>query len=528
MIKMHQPPRDEERSDTRLADRSRPQTAERSRGRTIARSRLLKAAIAIAVIALFAACAARVPRMAAPLSYAPTPIPVDEPFRATPPASVPLDTSPTFDVTRGRLSNGMELLLVPRRGLPIFSARLVALRGSRDLPPGLQREELLGLASFVVQREHESSPRANVELRPSVDCYADSCQVSLSGLVRNFDGALDVLADLAIRPRFPDTLLASAQNQFRVFAERMGGSQGGSVNDNIRSLLFPPQDAYSPIHQADRALLQRVTMKAMGEAYTQVFQPQHTVLIVAGDLDIAKLRASAERAFGPWLQTRPALIWTGAGPPFPAAPGRTILVDYPAALSHAYVAVRGPTRGDPSFDAMLILSYLLSTPKGDLFEEIRSSLGAAYVIQADFVSMRVASYWQIGGPFDLDKAPQAVAAVLGSIRKARDTSISATDLEGARTRFIAKYRASSSTTTGLTNMIANALSAGLPLEHLLAQPDRVSRLTAEDIQRAARTWLPDTALRLVVVGPYASIVNRYHSLGIGDVEWRDRVGEPLR
>lgn len=500
----------------------------RRRPRVPARSTLVKAAIAISVIALFAACASRVPRIAAPLSYAPPPLPADEPFRATPPATPPLDTSPTFDVTRARLANGMEMILVPRRGLPIFSARLLALRGSRDLPPGLQREELLGLASFVVQREHESSPRANIQLRPSVDCEADACEISVSGLIRNFDGGLDVLSDLAVRPQFPDSQLAAAQTQLRLFTDRMGGTQSGSVNDNIRSLLFPPQDAYSTLHRAEKDLLQRATMKAMQEAYTMVFQPQHAVLVVAGDLDIDKLRASSERAFGGWQQTRSPLVWTGAAPPFPGAPGRTILVDYPSALSHAYVAVRGPTRGDPSYESMLLLSYLLGTPKGDLFEEIRSSLGAAYVIQADFMSLRVASYWQIGGPFDSQKAPQAVAAILASIRKARDTALVPADLEGARTRFIARYRASSSTTLGLTGMIADALAAGLPLEHLLSQPARVSRLTAEDIQKAARTWLTDEALRLVVVGPKASLQGRFESQNIGSVEWRDRIGEAAR
>ena len=486
------------------------------------------AALVLAVLALLAACGARVPRLTAPLSYAPAAPLADEAFRASPPALPPLDTTPLFGVLRSRLANGVEILLVPRRGLPLFTARLVALRGARDLPAGQQREELLDLAAAAVLHEHESSPRANPQLRPDVGCSSDRCQAAVSGVIRSFDGALDVLADLAIRPRFPESQLGQVRRQFRSFAERLGGTSDSAVDANVRSLLFPPEDPYSTIDPDERVVLQRVTMKMLEDAYVQVFQPQHAVLVVAGDLDMDRLKAAAERALGAWSQSRPPLTWTAWSPVFPGAPGRTILVDATGELVHAHLVVRGPTRGDPTWEAMMILAILLSTPKGSLFEELRSGMGATYDIEADFSAFRVASYWEIGGAFELDKAPQAVTALLSAVRRARDGGVSAADLDGARTRFVASYRSTSATTTGVTSMIAGALSVGLPLEHWLTQPGRASRLTAEDVQKAAQKWLAEPNLRLVVVGPRRWIEGRFDSQEMGTVEWRTRIGERLR
>lgn len=487
-----------------------------------------KATVALLIVAaVLSACAAlRAPRLAAPLSYGPFPEPPDEAFRATPPPDGPLESAPTFGLGTSRLSNGVELILVERHDLPIFSARLLIGRGPRDVAG--RRPELLDLATEAVVREHEASSRASPDQRPSVSCNADGCEATIHGLSRSLRASFTALADLTIRPKFPMSQLPIVQREWKSVADHLGSTADEAIRVNAVSLLFPPEDPYSTIGAEDQARIDRVTMRDLADAYTELFQPEHATLVVAGDTDMTELRELAQGAFGAWAQSRPRLAQSAASPVYPGAKGRTVLVDQRATLVHAYLVARGPLPTDATLDALSLLAMLLSTPKGALFQEVRSGMNATYDIDAAVAVGRVGSWWAIGGAFELDKAQPAVQAILTAVRRARDEGVSAADLEGARTRFIASLRADSGTSSGVTAILATTLQRALPASSALTRPARISRLTAADLQKAAQRWLSDDALRLVVVGPKKSIEGRFESLGIGAVEWRTWRGERPR
>lgn len=481
--------------------------------------------LALAAAAILAACTAfRAPRIAAPLSYGPVPTPPDEAFRATPPADGPLETAPTLRLQTSRLANGLEILLVERHDLPIFGARLVLSRGPRDIA---RRGELLSLAVNAVLREHESSNRANPELRPAIACSFDGCEAAVSGLTRSLPAALGVLSDLAIRPRFPASQLPLVQRGWRTIVDQDGGTAETAVTNNTVSLLFPPEDPYSHFGPEDQKFMDAVAMHDLSDAYMRLFQPEQTTLVVAGDVSMAHLRDLTQSAFGAWVQSLPRVAQSAVVPPYPGAKVRTVLVDQKGSLVHAFLVARGPIPADPTSDALAMLAKVLDSPKGALFDEVRSSMNATYDIEASIHVGRAGSWWAIGGAFELDKAPLAVQAVLAAVQRARDQGVSAPELEGARTRFIAELRSEMGTVSGVTSMLSDNLERGVLPSDVLVRPGRIAKLTSADLQKAAQKWLSDSALRLVVVGPKKAIEHRFDDLGIGTVEWRNRRGESL-
>lgn len=477
--------------------------------------------LCLAAVLLAACSALRSPRIAAPISYANVAPPPDEAFRATPPPDGPLETAPAIRIQSGRLANGVELVLVERHDLPLFSARLEISRGPRDIA---RRTELLDFATAAALREHESSARAKPDLRPSLECGSDECRASVQGLTRSLPAALTVLADLAVRPRFKANLLDFILDEWKRSVEARSSGSGFVVQSNIHALLFPPTDAYSPISVADRRALLHATTVELAQAYGLLFQPQHATLVLAGDVTLPRLQELAQAAFGDWASSR-TVAQNVTPPPYPGASERTVLVEQRAALVHAYVVARGPLPTDPTFEALSLFGEVLDTPSGALFEEVRSSMNAAYDVHSSLRAGRVASWFSVGGAFELDKAPDAVRAIVSAIHTARDQGVNAADLEGARTRYIAALRADAGTTTGVTSEIAGQLSIGRLPSDVLAQPGRIARLTSADLRNAVKTWLSDGALRLVVVGPRRSIDKRFDDIGIGTVGWRTFRGE---
>lgn len=484
-------------------------------------------ALLLVTAAILAACgvAVRSPRLAAPLTYAPVAAPSDEAFRATPPPAGPLSTAPSLRLQTSRLANGVEIVLVERHDLPLYAARLLVNRGARDIG---RRAELVDLAAWEVVTAHESSAHARAEVQPMLECNADRCAAAVGGLSRSIEAGLGVLARLASQPTFAEARLSAVRKEWTERKEQMTGRLEGAVTQNVEALLFPPEDPYSFVGPADRAAIDGVKMADLAEVYGQVFHPEHATLIVAGDIGAARLTEVAQAAFGSWRSARPRVVQSAVVPPLPGSKVRTVLVAQRAALVHAYIVARGPLPSDPSMDALSLLATVIGTPSGALFEEVRSGMNAAYDVDASMTVGRAGTWWTIGGAFEPAKASQALQAVLAAVRRAREEGVAAPDLEGGRARLIAGLRADAGTTAGVTALLSQTLARGLPVTDALLRPGRIGDLTAEDLRKAARTWLSEDSLRLVVVGPRKAIERGFTGVVGGEAEWRDDLGEVER
>lgn len=203
-------------------------------------------------------------------------------------------------------------------------------------------------------------------------------------------------------------------------------------------------------------------------------------------------------------------------------------MNYRGILVHAQVVARAPALGEADADAMMLLAEVLSQRKGRLHDEVRSGLGATYSFGGGVSFGRAASWLSVGGALELEKALPAMMAVAKAIRSARDQGVEESELAGARARFMTAQRESAGSAAGVSGMLANAVVLGVPFEELLARRERMAKLTAADLQRAARTWLSEERLRLVVLGPEKYIETGFEGLGIGPIEWRDWKGKVLK
>lgn len=488
----------------------------------------MRLVVSLSLATAVLACSAQIaPKMVAPLAPV-TAIHTnpDELFRARPPAPAPWDYSPTFGFTKLHLESGLDVLVVERPSLPIFSARLVVARGARDLK--LHRDESIQLGLRAALRAYLASPAAAPGVSPTVECDGDSCTIEASGTTATFEASIAALSSIAVRPAYLDAQMAQYRQSWNAIVAGIGGTAMNAVVANSRALLFPVGDPYSLSTPEERETVGRWTMPQLATVHFRLFQPRYSTLIVAGDVAVSEVQRAVDRDLGAWKSVDPVIPADSAEPRFPPPLVRTILVaDENEPLVHAYFSGRAPRGGDPAFDALALFGEMLTTPQGALFEEVRSRDNSTYGIESHMLSGRVASWWLLGGSFEPEKAREAVASVLRAIRNARDNGMSSVDLEGARARAIARWRVESGSVNGITGMLADAISLGEPPASALTRGGKLARLTTQEIQAVARGWLAEPALHLVVVGPRKYIENGYENLGVGQVDWRSNKAEML-
>jgi Zn-dependent M16 (insulinase) family peptidase len=74
------------------------------------------------------------------------------------------------------------------------------------------------------------------------------------------------------------------------------------------------------------------------------------------------------------------------------------------------------------------------------------------------------------------------------------------------------------TPNAIAQQVLSALHYGLDLEELQEFPERVNRVTVEDIQRVARLYLKPSRLSVALVGDASLVADQLRRVGFGEFE----------
>jgi predicted Zn-dependent peptidase len=119
-----------------------------------------------------------------------------------------------------------------------------------------------------------------------------------STLARNVAPALDIYADIILRPHFPAEELEPVQALALQDIQSLEDSPQQKVMIELRRRYYPP-----PLSKDRRGKVEDIeslTPVAVREQYAQLFRPNGAILSVAGNIDWEPLKAQVERLFSEW------------------------------------------------------------------------------------------------------------------------------------------------------------------------------------------------------------------------------------
>lgn len=220
--------------------------------------------------------------------------------------------------------------------------------------------------------------------------------------------------------------------------------------------------------------------------YDAWYRPNNAVYVIAGDVDgpstIAKVKALFGNLPSAKLPARTPVVFKPL-----AHSTYTTQSDLPVTL--AYVGYRFPGSDSPDFAASQILSDVLSSQRGALYDLVAA--GKSYQTGFASIPFNKASvgilYTAVPVGTKADAAVQDVLAVLHHYAK---TGVPADLVEAAKRRVVADRERRADSIEGLAFEWSNALA----VQHL-GSPDDVNaafeRVTASDVNRVLRTYVTD-------------------------------------
>jgi len=428
------------------------------------------------------------------------------------------------------LSNGLQVVLLENHKVPTFSMQMVVLSGGLSDP-----QTARGVASFTASllREgtakrsskdiSEQSESLGAVIGANAGLSGFTSNVTAAGLVENFDQTLEIFADVVRNPTFPaeevDKYKARSIAQMQLqrsnpqllAAERFNRAIYG---EHPASLVLPPVES-----------LRALSSDALKQFHQTYYRPNNAILAVTGDITMKELMPRLEKAFGDWQKAEvPATkIPTVAALSKPGI----FLIDRPGSVQTVLqLGNVGIERTNPDYFSVLVMNQIFGGgPQARLFMNLREDKGYTYGAYSGFGGSKFPGTVQASSSVRTDVTEGALKEFMYEIKRIRDEKVPAEELENAKRSLIGSFALSLEQPQALLSNIVTQKLYGFPVSYWDDYPQQVSRITADDVQRAAQKYLDLPHLQIVAVGDASKVRNILAAYG--SVEQYDAEGKMI-
>ena len=435
--------------------------------------------------------------------------------------------------TKATLANGAQLIVAPKRDLPLVSVTMNFIGGSyqfetpQKLGVGAMTASMLSEGTTTRSGDELADAQQTLGTRINANVGGEGGSVGFTALSSKLDGALDLMADMLLNPSFPADALERLRAQ-RLVQLTQAKDQPGAIANNVFSrVVYGDQHPYGRV--VTEQTVKGITRDDVAEFHQAYFQPGRAVITVVGDVDPAAVKASFERAFARWAAagSRPAFTY----PATPALRATSIyLVDKPKSAQSVFaLGIPGPARTTPDYFAISVMNHIL----GGLFQSrlnhlIREEKGYSYGVGSSFAFGKGPGRFRAGGDIITAKTDSALIDFMNELRGVQGGKpFTEDEIKQGKESLIQSLPAM----FAAVNQTANAISAiylqDLPETYYQDYAAKINAVTSADLVRVAKQYIDLNNLNIVIVGDRATIEEPLRKTGIAPIVALDIEGKPV-
>lgn len=444
-------------------------------------------------------------------------------WKEAPPAPAENAIVASDDLHRVLLPNGVQLIMLEDHRLPRLALGVTLRRGAGSVDPAVAG--VAELATEVMQRgagERDALMLAKVVedagASLSISSGWDTTTVSLSGLSEDRALLLEILNDVALRPRFDEGEFAKARAEQQAGIVAAQDDPATLVRWHALRALFEGH-RYGLPHSGTAETVARIDVGAARAYWADRFVPKNVIFWAVGDFSASTLVPKIRRVYGE-LPDSPQIPNTPPTPDRTPAGRRIIVVDKPELLqARIIVAHEGIARTEPTRIAVDLMNNALggSGFSSRLMKRIRSDEGLTYGVGSGF-SLRSQP-----GPFSVStftRVPMVRRVVdlileeMAAIKE--DRPVSEEELRKFISYNVGRFGLSLETSDAVLSSLVDLEVHGLSQHSLDTYRARVRATSLEDVSDAAALRLHPDRAAIIVLGPAEALVPDLEELG--DVE----------
>ncbi|MFL5842693.1 MAG: M16 family metallopeptidase [Thermoleophilaceae bacterium] len=323
-------------------------------------------------------------------------------------------------------------------------------------------------------------------------------------LDQHLERAFDVMADMVLRPAYPDI-----DSERQVVIEEIAmyeDEPSDKVHDVLAEAVFGDHPLGRPV--IGRAeVIANVPVPDIAAYHDERYAPSNLVVAGAGNIEHAKLVEMVEQACAAGFPT-PDVARSLDPAPEHVDP-RMCFFQKQTEQFHVTLGAPGIARGDDRRFALRILDTILGgSTSSRLFQEVREKRGLAYSVYS--YSSQYLDSGQIGMYVGTrpDNVPQAMEVIANELRKLRTDGVSAEELERAKENVKGRTVLSMESMLARMNRLGSSVLTGIPLLSLDEVLARTDAVTADDVAALVTELYDPARLSAAAVGSDEDVFKR--------------------
>jgi len=206
------------------------------------------------------------------------------------------------------------------------------------------------------------------------------------------------------------------------------------------------------------------------------------------------------------------------------------LVDRPGSVQTVLqLGTLGIERTSPDYFAVLLADRVLGGgPSGRLFLNLREDKGYTYGAYSNFGSSKYRGTWTASSEVRTEVTDGAMKEFKYELTRLGTEKVSVDELENAKRAIIGGFALSLEQPGSLLQNIITQKLYNLPADYWDTYPQKVSAITADDVQRVAQKYIDMKHLQVVAVGDASKtreILSKYGTVQVYDAEGK-QIGSP--
>ncbi len=456
-----------------------------------------------------------------------------KPDRSSPPKLAPPPSMSLPEIQSFKLSNGLPVLLMEKHEVPLVQVNLLVNAGAVLNPKGKP-----GLASITSAMMDEGAGSRNaLELADAIDFLGanissssglHTSKISLRTPLSKLDPALELMADIAMHPTFPEEELERQRKQRLTTLIQWHDEARNIASVLYDRTLFGKSHPYGIPSIGSEKSLRKFKTQDLKEFHTKYFHSGNATLIVVGDVTPKSVVQKLENVFGQWTSGKKAKV---SLPSAKQIQKRTVyMVDKPgAAQSEIRIGRIGVARISDDYSAIVVMNTILGGSFASrLNQNLREDKGYTYGARTSF------GFRPEPGPFTASSAVQTDVTDKALVEFMKELNgilqpVTDDEMERARNFVALRFPARFQTVSGIANQLETLVIYNLSEDYFNQYTRQILSVSKADVQRVAQKYIVPDKMAFIIVGDREKIEKGVRDLKLGSIKMmtiEDVLGKP--
>jgi zinc protease len=418
---------------------------------------------------------------------------------------------------RIQLANGMVIFLQPDHELPLISATMTIRGGSVSEPAAKT-----GMVSLYgdVWRTGGTKTKTGDQMDDFLEARAakietgdggESTSISLNCLKGDFDAVFDMYFDLLHNPEFRADKLELAKQQAYTGIARRNDEVGSIVGREAAALAYGKDNPYA--REEEYTTIAAVKREDLVQWHQQYVFPNNTIIGISGDFDPKEMEAKLRKAFESWPK--------GAQAKDPdvkfaeAKPGYYFVQKSDVNQSSISMVDLGILRNNPDYFAVSVMNEIFGGGfSSRLFNNVRATKGLAYSVGGGVgTSFSHPGMTRIQMQTKSGSTVSGIDALYEEVDNMHATAPDAAELKRAKDQILNSFIFRFDMPGKVLREKMTYEFYHYPLDFLEKYRGEIDKVTAAQVQAAAKKYLQKDKLAVLVVGNDTEFDKPLSSLG---------------